>query len=215
VPAESFHALAGRSEPPLDRLALALAAEFRQVDEGPRLTVLQTGPQRIDFTMSGSTARLQAVSAVTNYIPFSEPLNFVDTPSRELFGENVFNANAMRERLPKDVYNKLLKTIDTGAKLDFSIADQVASAMKDWAIEKGAPHYAHVFFPLTGFTAEKHDSFLSPDGEGGAIAEFTGAQLIQGEPDGSSFPTGGIRQTFEARGYTIWDITSRNQPATM
>ena len=114
----------------------------------------------------------------------------------------------MKDRLPKPVYKALLKTIETGAKLDPSVADAVATAMKDWAIEKGATHYAHVFYPLTGLTAEKHDSFLSPDGEGGAIAEFGGKALIQGEPDGSSFPSGGIRATFEARGYTIWDVTS-------
>jgi glutamine synthetase len=102
----------------------------------------------------------------------------------------------------------LIKTIESGEKLDPSTADVVAAAMKDWAIEKGATHYAHVFFPLTGLTAEKHDSFLAPDGEGGAMAEFSGKALIQGEPDGSSFPSGGIRATFEARGYTIWDVTS-------
>ena len=114
----------------------------------------------------------------------------------------------MKKRLPKSVFKALLRTIEKGEKLDDSVADIVASAMKDWAIEKGATHYAHVFYPLTGSTAEKHDSFLAPDGEGGALAEFSGSQLIQGEPDGSSFPTGGIRQTFEARGYTIWDVTS-------
>jgi glutamine synthetase len=114
----------------------------------------------------------------------------------------------MKERLPKTVYKALIATIDSGAELDPDIADVVAAAMKDWALEKGATHYAHVFYPLTGLTAEKHDSFLVPDGEGTAIAEFSGGQLIQGEPDGSSFPSGGIRATFEARGYTIWDVTS-------
>ncbi|MBI2431363.1 MAG: glutamine synthetase III [Candidatus Hydrogenedentes bacterium] len=158
--------------------------------------------------MSGSRARLQAVSAVTNYKPMSPPLNFAETPTGELFGINVFSSKVMKERLPKAVYKSLLKTIDSGEKLDASIADVVATAMKDWAIEKGATHYAHVFFPLTGLTAEKHDSFLSPDGSGGAIAEFSGAALIQGEPDASSFPSGGIRTTFEARGYTAWDTTS-------
>ncbi|MEX1016223.1 MAG: glutamine synthetase III [Phycisphaeraceae bacterium] len=158
--------------------------------------------------MSGSTARLQAVSAVTNYQPLSTPLNFAETPSKELFGVNVFSENSMRERLPKDVYKKLRKSIDNGSKLDFSVADQVAAAMKDWAIAKGATHYAHVFFPLTGQTAEKHDSFLEPDGHGNAITEFSGKQLIQGEPDASSFPSGGLRATFEARGYTAWDVTS-------
>ncbi|HEX4412452.1 MAG TPA: glutamine synthetase III [Lacipirellulaceae bacterium] len=157
---------------------------------------------------AGSSARMAAISAVTNYKPISEPLNFIETPTSQIFGCNVFNKAVMKNRLPKQVYKALCKTIESGEKLDPTIADIVASAMKDWAIEKGATHYAHVFFPLTGLTAEKHDSFLSPDGEGGALAEFTGKQLIQGEPDGSSFPTGGIRATFEARGYTIWDVTS-------
>jgi glutamine synthetase len=125
-----------------------------------------------------------------------------------LFSANVFSVKVMKNRLPKDVYKSLMKTINAGAKIDPDVANIVATAMKDWAIEKGATHYAHVFYPLTGATAEKHDSFLSPDGDGGAMAEFSGKQLIQGEPDGSSFPTGGIRQTFEARGYTIWDVTS-------
>ncbi|WP_231742892.1 glutamine synthetase III family protein [Polystyrenella longa] len=114
----------------------------------------------------------------------------------------------MKERLPKSVFKSLIKTIEEGTKLEPETADAVATAMKDWAMEKGATHYAHVFYPLTGSTAEKHDSFLIPTGDGTAMAEFSGSQLIQGEPDGSSFPTGGIRQTFEARGYTIWDVTS-------
>jgi glutamine synthetase len=158
--------------------------------------------------MSGSTARLQAIAAVTNYITTSEPFNFVETPSGELFGANVFSTRVMKERLPKGIYRSLIKTIEQGEKLDSSLADVVASAMKDWAIEKGATHYTHVFYPLTGSTAEKHDSFLAPDGNGGAVNEFSGQQLIQGEPDASSFPSGGIRQTFEARGYTAWDVTS-------
>ncbi len=158
--------------------------------------------------MLGGSARMAAISAVTNWHPISTPLNFAETPAQELFSKNVFSKTVMKDRLPKPVFRSLLKTIEAGEKLDPTIADVVASAMKDWAIEKGATHYAHVFFPLTGLTAEKHDSFLSPDGNGGAIAEFSGSQLIQGEPDGSSFPTGGIRATFEARGYTIWDVTS-------
>ena len=157
---------------------------------------------------SGSSARQAAISAVTGYTPISPPLNFSDTPAQDLFAANVFSKKVMQDRLPKAIYKSVLQTIESGTKLDPSVADVVASAMKDWAIEKGATHYAHVFFPLTGATAEKHDCFLSPDGEGGAVAEFSGSQLIQGEPDGSSFPTGGIRQTFEARGYTIWDVTS-------
>ena len=119
--------------------------------------------------MSGSTARLHAIAAVTNYKPQGAPFNFVDTPSGDLFGANVFSTRVMKTRLPKEIYKSVLKTIDQGAKLDTSIADVVASAMKDWAIEKGATHYTHVFFPLTGLTAEKHDSFLSPDGAGGAL----------------------------------------------
>ena len=159
-------------------------------------------------SMSGSNARLQAIAAVTNYRPQSPPMNFAETPSSELFGSNVFSMAEMERRLPKQVYKSLKRTIEQGEKLDVSVADVVAAAMKDWAIEKGATHYAHVFYPLTGLTAEKHDSFLAPDGEGGAIAEFTGKALIQGEPDASSFPSGGIRATFEARGYTAWDVTS-------
>ncbi|MCB8921810.1 MAG: glutamine synthetase III [Ardenticatenaceae bacterium] len=158
--------------------------------------------------MSGNEARLKAISAVVNYKPISEPLSFADTPTGDLFAVNVFTSAEMKKRLPKGVYKSIMETITKGKKLDTSTADVVAAAMKDWAIEKGATHYAHVFYPLTGLTAEKHDSFLSPNGDGKAIAEFSGDQLIQGEPDGSSFPTGGIRPTFEARGYTAWDVTS-------
>lgn len=154
------------------------------------------------------SARIAAVAAITNYKPSPPPMNFKETPTGDLFNANVFCKSVMKKRLPKSVYKAVVRTIEAGEKLDCSIADVVAAAMKDWAIEKGATHYAHVFYPLTGSTAEKHDSFLAPDGEGGALAEFSGKQLIQGEPDGSSFPTGGIRQTFEARGYTIWDVTS-------
>lgn len=158
--------------------------------------------------MSGNVSRIQAITAVTNYKPLAPQLNFAETPAGEIFGSNIFSQVVMKDRLPKDVYKSLLRTIEKGELLDTSVADVVASAMKDWAISKGATHYAHVFYPLTGLTAEKHDSFLSPDGKGGAIAEFSGAQLIQGEPDASSFPSGGIRATFEARGYTAWDVTS-------
>lgn len=158
--------------------------------------------------VSSGSARLAAISAVTNYQPSNPPMNFQAEPTGELFNSNVFSTAVMKKMLPKDVYKAVLRTVETGEKLDPSVADTVASAMKEWAIEKGATHYAHVFYPLTGSTAEKHDSFLSPDDSGEAIAEFSGKQLIQGEPDGSSFPTGGIRVTFEARGYTIWDATS-------
>jgi len=153
-------------------------------------------------------ARHDAIMAVTNYKPTEAPLDFSKTPSKELFGANVFSNAVMKKRLPDAAYKALRKTIDQGAKLDVSVADVVAAAMRDWAIEKGATHYAHVFYPLTGLTAEKHDSFLDPDGKGGVVAAFSAKQLIQGEPDASSFPSGGIRATFEARGYTAWDVTS-------
>ena len=127
----------------------------------------------------------------------------------EIFGKNVFNETVMKERLPKSVFKKMKMTIEDGAELDPSIADVVAHAMKDWAIERGATHYTHWFQPLTGVTAEKHDSFISaPDAEGKVIMEFSGKELIKGEPDASSFPSGGLRATFEARGYTAWDCTS-------
>jgi glutamine synthetase len=155
-----------------------------------------------------SSARQDAITAVTNYKSNGQALNFQDTPSASLFACNVFNDKVMKDRLPKSVYKALQRTIKQGEKLDGSVADAVASAMKDWAIEKGATHYAHVFYPLTGLTAEKHDSFLSPSDDGTALVEFSGKELIQGEPDASSFPSGGIRATFEARGYTAWDATS-------
>src|SRR5574339_391475 len=126
----------------------------------------------------------------------------------EAFGSLTFNEEVQRRRLPRDAYKALRKTIVQGAPLDMSVANVVASAMKDWAMEHGATHYTHWFQPLTGITAEKHDSFLSPTAEGAAIAEFRGKELIQGEPDASSFPSGGMRSTFEARGYTAWDPTS-------
>jgi glutamine synthetase len=126
----------------------------------------------------------------------------------QIFGANVFSLAVQRQRLPRDVFRKLGRTLAAGEALDTSLADAVAIAMKEWAMEKGATHYAHWFQPLTGLTAEKHDSFYAPTGEGTALAEFSGKELIRGEPDASSFPTGGIRATFEARGYTAWDPTS-------
>jgi glutamine synthetase len=155
-----------------------------------------------------TTARTNAISAINTYASTGPAWNFRETPTSQIFGANVFSAAVMKERLPKSVYKTLQATIKLGKPLDPSIADAVALAMKDWAIEKGATHYAHVFYPLTGLTAEKHDSFLQPTGEGDAIAEFSGKELIQGEPDASSFPSGGLRATFEARGYTAWDPTS-------
>lgn len=158
--------------------------------------------------MSAGSGRAQAIAAVINYKSTAPALDFNAANAHNVFGQNVFTITVMEERLPKQVFKSLKRTIDRGEQLDASVADAVAAAMKAWALEKGATHYAHVFYPLTGLTAEKHDSFLEPDGKGGAIADFTGKQLIQGEPDASSFPSGGIRNTFEARGYTAWDVTS-------
>ncbi len=126
----------------------------------------------------------------------------------EYFGINVFDDTTMRARLPKETYKSLIKTIKDGRSLDLSVANIVANAMKDWAIERGATHYTHWFQPMTGITAEKHDSFITPDDAGRVIMEFSGKELVQGEPDASSFPSGGLRATFEARGYTAWDPTS-------
>ncbi len=134
---------------------------------------------------------------------YEEPVNV-----SALFGSMVFNDSVMRERLPRHIYTSLKKTIEQGSRLEESLAEVVASTMKDWAIEKGATHYTHWFQPMTGITAEKHDSFISPIADGKAIMEFSGKELVRGEPDASSFPSGGLRATFEARGYTAWDPTS-------
>ena len=131
-----------------------------------------------------------------------------EAPITQIYGEDVFNLKAMKDYLPKPVYKKLIATIKNGTSVDPQIADDVANAMKGWAINKGASHYTHWFQPLTGSTAEKHDSFIEPDYEGGVMMDFSGKSLIKGEPDASSFPSGGIRATFEARGYTAWDPTS-------
>jgi glutamine synthetase len=157
--------------------------------------------------MSGSTARLQAIDAVKSY---QAPAGIFPAPEApgEVFGQNVFSKSVMQARLPKPVFKSVMATIEHSKPLDPTVADVVAAAMKDWAMEKGATHYAHVFYPLTGLTAEKHDSFLEPGGDGSSIAEFAGKTLTQGEPDASSFPNGGLRATFEARGYTGWDVTS-------
>ncbi|OZF04731.1 glutamine synthetase III family protein [Rhodococcoides fascians] len=157
--------------------------------------------------MSGNTVRLQAIKDVEAYVPPAVSFVGEEKPG-EIFGENVFSKVVMQKRLPKSVYKSVIATIEKGMALDPMVADAVASAMKDWALEKGATHYAHVFYPLTGLTAEKHDSFFDPVGDGSALAEFAGKTLIQGEPDASSFPNGGLRNTFEARGYTGWDVTS-------
>ncbi len=158
--------------------------------------------------MGSTTARSAAIAAVTQFKPVAPRVNFKATPVKDIFAANVFNEEVQRARLPKPVFKKLQQTIKKGLPLDPSIADAVASAMKDWAVERGATHYTHIFYPMTGITAEKHDSFVAPTDGGMAILEFSGKELTQGEPDASSFPSGGIRATFEARGYTAWDPTS-------
>ena len=157
--------------------------------------------------MSGNAVRLAAINNVEAYEPPAFSFDPTEAPG-EIFGANVFTKAEMQLRLPKSVYKSVVATIEKGAKLDPAVADSVAAAMKDWALSKGATHYAHVFYPMTGFTAEKHDSFLEPVSDGETLAEFAGKTLIQGEPDASSFPSGGLRSTFEARGYTGWDVTS-------
>jgi glutamine synthetase len=149
--------------------------------------------------------RVQAVSQVTDRKPLPPKI-----PQRleSLWATDVFTLNKMQASLPKDVFKSIKKTVQTGGKLDVSIAGVVASAMKDWAISKGALYYAHVFYPMTNATAEKHDGFISVQSDGSVLTEFSGKVLVQGEPDGSSFPNGGLRSTFEARGYTAWDVTS-------
>ncbi|MBQ2766195.1 MAG: glutamine synthetase III, partial [Clostridia bacterium] len=127
---------------------------------------------------------------------------------KDIFASMVFNDAVMREKLPKETYKSLIKTIEDGKELDISLANVVANAMKDWAIEKGATHFTHWFQPMTGITAEKHDSFITPVSNCDVIMEFSGKELVKGEPDASSFPSGGLRATFEARGYTAWDPTS-------
>ncbi|WP_420109658.1 glutamine synthetase III [Mycolicibacter arupensis] len=157
--------------------------------------------------MSGNATRLQAIAQVEAHVPPAFSFDPAKAPG-EIFGANVFTKAEMRSRLPKATYKSVVATIEKGAKLDPTVADAVAAVMKDWAMEKGATHYAHVFYPMTGLTAEKHDSFLEPVSDGQALAEFAGKTLTQGEPDASSFPSGGLRSTFEARGYTGWDVTS-------
>ena len=155
-----------------------------------------------------STVRQEAIRTIACAKHNLNRVDFKKTHVKDLFGVNVFNEEVQRQRLPKPIFKAFQKTVKLGEKLDPTVADAVASAMKDWAIEKGATHFTHLFQPMTGITAEKHDSFITPNGDGGAIAEFSGKELIKGEPDASSFPSGGLRATFEARGYTAWDPTS-------
>lgn len=157
--------------------------------------------------MTQTIRRYDTLAAARNWA--SQPNGkFKQMHVKEVFGEITLTLDGLRERLPKIVWNDLKKTIEEGQQLDLSVADAVALAMKEWATEKGATHFTHWFQPLTGATAEKHDSFITPNQGGGAVSEFSGKDLIQGEPDASSFPSGGLRATFEARGYTAWDPTS-------
>jgi glutamine synthetase len=156
----------------------------------------------------GSAALSQAIKSINDWSMNEGRMTTTPSKAGELFGTLVFNDKVQQVRLPKPAYRALRATITRGETLDISTADAVAIALKDWAVEHGATHYTHWFQPLTGITAEKHDSFLSPTAEGSAIAEFRGKELIKGEPDASSFPSGGMRSTFEARGYTAWDPTS-------
>ncbi|WZO97872.1 glutamine synthetase III [Isosphaeraceae bacterium EP7] len=158
--------------------------------------------------MAQSSARQSAIAAITTWSTDGHSKPMKQTPIRQLFGSNVFSDEVMRARLPENTYKALRSTIKKGVPLDPTVADVVATAMKEWAMERGATHYTHWFQPMTGLTAEKHDSFLAPSDEGIAIVEFSGGELVRGEPDASSFPSGGIRATFEARGYTAWDPTS-------
>src|SRR5881397_3725332 len=155
----------------------------------------------------GSAILGEAISAIRDW-SVTEAKEARGPHAAETFGSLVFNDEVQQTRLPKPVYHALRRTMTHGEPLDVSVADAVASAMKEWAVEHGATHYTHWFQPLTGITAEKHDSFLSPTGDGKAVAEFSGKELVRGEPDASSFPSGGMRSTFEARGYTAWDPTS-------
>lgn len=162
--------------------------------------------------MQKSSPRFDIIAAATGWTP---PQSILDGNGRrqvidveKIFGESTFGIAEMRARLPKPVFKALVATIEKGTELDLSVADAVALAMKEWALERGATHFTHWFQPLTGSTAEKHDSFITPNVGGGAAIEFSGKDLIQGEPDASSFPSGGLRTTFEARGYTAWDPTS-------
>jgi glutamine synthetase len=154
-----------------------------------------------------SNARQEAIKAIALSKHKLNNVDFKTIHLKNVFGANVFNESEMQARLPKTAFKSLMKTIHEGAPFDPAIADSVAAAMRDWALEHGATHYTHLFQPMTGITAEKHDSFLTPEGSG-ALAVFSGKELVKGEPDASSFPSGGLRATFEARGYTAWDPTS-------
>jgi glutamine synthetase len=153
------------------------------------------------------SARHDAVAAIASH-RVAATQNFLEHAGESIYGQYVFHEVAQRQYLAKPIFQKLRRTIDGHEPFDPAIVDAVAHGVKEWAMAQGATHYTHWFVPMTGSTAEKHDSFLNPIGDGRTIAEFSGKNLLQGEPDASSFPSGGIRATFEARGYTAWDVTS-------
>ena len=153
------------------------------------------------------SARHTAIAAIANH-KVAGTQDYLEHAGQAIYGQYVFGEDAQREYLAKPIYKKLRRTIEGHEPFDPAIVDAVAHGVKEWAMAHGATHYTHWFVPMTGSTAEKHDSFLNPTGEGKTIAEFSGKNLLQGEPDASSFPSGGIRATFEARGYTAWDVTS-------
>ena len=161
---------------------------------------------------SGAQARFRVIGELNSRAPrkFDPPRDEQGKRLRvsEFYGINTFDIQKMREKLPKDIYLKLISTIETGKKLDREVANIVANAIKEWALFRGVTHFCHWFQPQTGSTAEKHDAFISFDDNAGTLEKFSGSQLIQSEPDASSFPSGGMRTTFEARGYTAWDPSS-------
>ena len=159
------------------------------------------------------SARKNAIAAIADHRVASTQ-NYLDHAGQAIYGQYVFGEDAQREVLAKPIFRKLRRTIDGLEPFDPAIVDAVAHGVKEWAMARGATHYTHWFVPMTGATAEKHDSFLNPQGEARTMAEFSGKNLVQGEPDASSFPSGGIRATFEARGYTAWDVTSPDRKST-
>ncbi|HVH56266.1 MAG TPA: glutamine synthetase III, partial [Vicinamibacterales bacterium] len=156
----------------------------------------------------GSASSNDAIRSISTWGASMAPRPASQKKVTEEFGSLTFSEEVQRARLPKDVYRALRRAVAQGDPIEPHVADIIASALKDWAVEHGATHYTHWFQPMTGITAEKHDSFLSPSADGRAVAEFSGKELVRGEPDASSFPSGGMRSTFEARGYTAWDPTS-------
>src|SRR5437773_2294982 len=172
------------------------------------VSIIHVKPDERTITAMGSAALAEAAKSIRDWSMNEGRAAVTPAKAADVFGSLVFNDKEQKARLPKSAYNALRATITRGEPLDLSTADAVATALKEWAVEHGATHYTHWFQPLTGITAEKHDSFLSPTGDGKAVAEFSGKELIKGEPDASSFPSGGMRSTFEARGYTAWDPTS-------